>query len=235
MPGNIQCFEVVIIVLDLRSLCHAVTGRLKQRLNSLDRPTHRMQAAGALTTPWQTHINSLSGQLRAQRPFDKNLALRINCLLYLTFGLIDFLTGCRSLFGWQRAQALQQSRQLSLLAQIINPQLIKRALICAGRNRLQGSLQKRICVGHGFIHSAMMILISAWTRHAQNPECTKPARANNSRTGSAGKYRDCYCARLALAWLTSAANAALSCTARSAITRRSTAILAFFRPAISWL
>ena len=57
---NVERFEIVIIVLDLRAIDDAVTGGRENLLDTLERLTHRMQSARGLSPPRQRDIERLA-------------------------------------------------------------------------------------------------------------------------------------------------------------------------------
>ena len=66
MPWNIQCFEVVVIVFDLRAFRDAIANMAEELLDPLQRAGHWMQSAGRLTAPRQGYVDPLGCQLRSQ-------------------------------------------------------------------------------------------------------------------------------------------------------------------------
>ena len=65
MPWNIQCFEVVVIVFDLRAFRDAIANMAEELLDPLQSAGHWMQSAGRLTAPRQGYVDPLGCQLRS--------------------------------------------------------------------------------------------------------------------------------------------------------------------------
>ncbi len=65
---NVQRFEIMKVILDLRSRGHLESGLREDPLDAQARARHGMHAAGLLTAARQGHIDGALGELRAPAP-----------------------------------------------------------------------------------------------------------------------------------------------------------------------
>ena len=63
MAGNIQRFEVMVVIFDFRAGLNVVTDTRKECFDTLHGAGHRVQSTHLFTTTWQCDINGLAGQL----------------------------------------------------------------------------------------------------------------------------------------------------------------------------
>src|SRR5690606_6898039 len=148
MPRNIQRFEVVVVVLDFRAFSNAVTDMTEELLDSLKRTGNRMQSAAGFAATRQGHIDTLGSKPGAQCCLLKKGLLRIQLVLYTTFGRVDQGAGLRSLFGRQLAQRLHDLGQLAFLTEVLDPDLLQGISVLAMLHRLKRLRDQCIQVFH---------------------------------------------------------------------------------------
>ena len=130
--GNIQRFEVVIVVLDLRALCDLVSDIDEERLDARQGAGHRMQTAALHPAPIQGNVDGFRRQLGGDGGLLKLGLAALDQRLDPLLGLIDPGPGGGALLGSELAEAFQQLGELALLAQVFNPHLIKGGFIRRG-------------------------------------------------------------------------------------------------------
>ena len=137
---DIERLEIVVVVLDLRSVGEFETHAREQRFKPLERARDRMQSARAHAPPRQRDVdffgrNLARARLRLQRraPFRQRAG---ECLL----GIVDQLADGRTLFGRQAAQVLELFREHAFLAQVMHAQ-------CFHGAGIRGRVDARTCLG----------------------------------------------------------------------------------------
>ncbi len=148
MAGNIERFEVVVIVFDFRPLGDAVADMGEELLDALQRAGHRMQPAGSLTTPWKSDVDTLSCQLGAQCGLLQLGLARIQHVLHTILRGVDHRPRLGTFLGRQFAQGLHQLGQLAFLAEVLNPDLLQGRGVFTSLHRLEGLRDQCIQVFH---------------------------------------------------------------------------------------
>ncbi len=121
----IQCFEIVVVILDLRPLHHFKTGAAKQCLDALQGSRDRMLTAGSETTARQGNIDALLFQTLLERlGFKHFLALQYELLQHL-FRLVDRLPCLRALLFGQFSELFQLLGKNPALAEILDTHQIQ--------------------------------------------------------------------------------------------------------------
>jgi hypothetical protein len=148
MAGNIEGFEVVVIVFDFRPLLHRIAGFAEELFDALESAGDRVQPTQILTTTGQGHINRFTGKLLLQGLTFQIIATGVDCLFYLTFGLIDFLASGRALFSGKFAQSFCLLGNDAFFAKVLYANLIQRFQIPGFFDRFQTVLNELIQVFH---------------------------------------------------------------------------------------
>ncbi len=125
MLGNVERFEVVIVVFDLRTLGDFVTGSGEYLRDAINSDCDRVQAASILASPRKSDVDGFTGQFICQPGCYQLLLARLDCLLHFTFGNVDTLTGRRSFFCWQLAERFELCGEYTLFAKILDTQRIQ--------------------------------------------------------------------------------------------------------------
>src|SRR5690606_14324983 len=243
--GNIEGFEIVIVVFDLRPFGDVVADTGEEGRDPRQGAGYRVQAALLQRPPRQGHIDGVRRQLFRDAAILKVLAAGVEVILDLLLGPVDQRPRRGTLFTGKLAQALEQIGEHALLAQVFHPHLVQLGNIRRGFHSPDGLL----CEGRQIFHYDSFKLNSVCCCYKENRE---RAGALSLLFCTLKQYL-CYqyilpvlwlfpvrppgpaYARAAFAWATIAPKAGLSCTARSDRTLRSSSIPAFFRPAINLL
>ncbi len=122
---DVERLEVVIVVFDLRAFGDAVADMGEELFNTFQSPGHRMQTAGDLATARQGHIDGLGGQFGSQFGFFKQSLTRIESLCNTLLGNVDQGADLRTLLCRQIPQGLHHLSQFTLLAKVLNPDLLQ--------------------------------------------------------------------------------------------------------------
>ncbi|MNZ51215.1 hypothetical protein D3C78_690230 [compost metagenome] len=125
VAGDVERFEVVIVVFDLRAFGDAVANTGEELFDAFQSTGNRMQTTGGLTTARQGHVNGLGGEFGSQIGFFKQCLARIKDLCDTLLGNVDQRTDLRTLFCRQIPQGLHHLSQFTLLAKVVNPDLLQ--------------------------------------------------------------------------------------------------------------
>src|SRR5690606_30398065 len=137
VAGNVERFEVMVVVLDFRTLGHAVADMGEELLDALLGAGHRVQAARGLAAARQGDVDTFGGQPGLQRGgFQLRLA-RGEGALDLVTGGIDARAGLGALLGGKLAEGLHLQGYFALLAQVLDPDLFEGVGVCAALHGLQ--------------------------------------------------------------------------------------------------
>jgi hypothetical protein len=148
MAWDVEGFEVVVVVFDLRTFGNAVAYVSEELFDSLQRPGNRMQAARGLTATGQGDVDLFGSELGAQLGFFECRLARIEDICNTFLGFVDQRTHFGPLIGRQVAQGLHHLSQLTLLAKELNPDLLQGIDVFSVLHGLQSLRDQRIQVFH---------------------------------------------------------------------------------------
>ncbi|MNG01439.1 hypothetical protein D3C84_844200 [compost metagenome] len=148
VAGNVERFEVVVVVFDLRAFGDAVADVGEELLDALQGAGDRMQTTGGLATARQGHINALGGQTGAEFGFFEGRLARVEHLGDAFLGVVDQRANFWPLFGRQVAQGLHHLGQFAFLAKELNPDLFQGIDVFSAFHGLQGLGDQRVQVFH---------------------------------------------------------------------------------------
>ena len=148
MPGNIQSFEVVVIVFDFRPLLYAITGTGKDFLNALQGAGYRMQTTQVLPPSRQCYVNGFRRKPGFNGRFLKICPPCVDGLLHLPLGFIDLLAGRRALLRRELAQSFCLLGNHTLFAEVFHTNLIKRLQVVGLFYGIQPVLNQLLQVFH---------------------------------------------------------------------------------------
>ena len=123
--GEVQRGEIVEIVLDFRARAYAESGVAEDAVDPGHRTGDRMAATDRGTTPRQSDIHCVAGELGLQGCCIERLATIIDLRLQRLLGLVDLLTGLGTFVCGQFTQGFQTRSQLTLLAKVSHPDRIQ--------------------------------------------------------------------------------------------------------------
>jgi hypothetical protein len=146
---NIQCGEIMEVVLDLRTLTDGKTGSAKDRFYALLGQGNRMQAAGMLTPTWQAHIDGIGCQRSTKCVSLKRRTMQIQFCFQRISGRIDHLTCGTPLGIRQGTELLEQRSQFAFFAQVTDTHGIQQREITRSGKFRSGTGQQRLDVMHG--------------------------------------------------------------------------------------
>ena len=122
---QVQCLKVIIILLYLRAHLYREAHLHEDALDFHQRHGQGMQMTARGTAPRQGNINLFAGQALLQLRFTELLVLLRNQLLQLLTGIIHNLADAWPVLLGKLPQASQDSGQLTLLAQVLYPDIIQ--------------------------------------------------------------------------------------------------------------
>ena len=145
---EVQCLEVVPVVLDLRTVGQLVAEPAEDFGDPLQRARHRVDAAALPVAARQGHVDGLTGQARVERGFLQHRPARGQRLPDLVADPVDGFAGGLALVGRQGAQLLELGGDAALLAQQSHAQGFQ----CVGRLRGGDVGQRARGQGFDFAH-----------------------------------------------------------------------------------
>ena len=235
--GNIECFEVVIIVFDFRTFLDLIANPNEKILDPVERLGDGMQAADFPIAARQGHVDGFGGKAPLDIGRGETLPARLDPFLHRSLGLVDARARRRPLLRRQGAESLQHGGQHTLFAQVTDPHRFERRQGLGtgygghrfGYHSIEIIHDSARCIATGAV---LEYLAAATPTDQKKRGKSAPFPPYFPRRRAAGAPPQ---TNAALARAATVANAALSCTARSASTRRSSSILARFRPATNRL
>ncbi len=147
--GRVQGREIEKVFLDFGAVGHFEADRAEQRLDALQRPRHRMQAAAYLGTAGQRDIQRLFRQACDQRRLADRFAPLVQCSFDSHLGHVDRGAGRLFLFRRQLAQPLEQFGDLPALAEETGFHLFQRIRVGNGSESHPGFANDLIEIFHG--------------------------------------------------------------------------------------
>ena len=125
MAWDVERFEVVVVVFDLRAFGNAVADVGEELFDTFQSAGNRMQTTRGLAAARQGHVNGLGGQFGGQVGLFKQCLARIENLCDTLLGNVDQGADLRTLFCRQIPQGLHHLSQFALLAKVVNPDLLQ--------------------------------------------------------------------------------------------------------------
>ncbi|MNF81348.1 hypothetical protein D3C84_636170 [compost metagenome] len=125
VAGNVERFEVVVVVFDLGAFGDAVANAGEELLDALQGAGNRVQATGGLAAARQGHVDTLGRELGGQCCLLKRLFAGVQGVLNALLGGIDQGADLGTLLCRQVAQGLHHLGQLALLAKVVNANLLQ--------------------------------------------------------------------------------------------------------------
>ncbi len=122
---DVQRFEIMKVVLDLRARGHLESRLGEDPLDAQPRSRDGMQAAGFLTAARQGHIEGALRQLQGQCRLLQADATHLQRRLNRGLRIVDPLARGRPLIRGKRPQALELLREQPLLAQQPHPHFVQ--------------------------------------------------------------------------------------------------------------
>ena len=132
--GNVECFEVVEVVLDLGAFHDVEPEVAKERLDPFQGPGNRVEAAGPLSPSRKGHVDSFPAELGVHRGPGQCLAPGSRRLRERVLDLVERLAGGRPLGGGERAETPELLGDDPLTTEKTNPHTLH---FLAGRGRVQ--------------------------------------------------------------------------------------------------
>ena len=148
MARDVEGLEVVVIVFDLGPLLDGIAGPGEEMLDPLEGAGNRVQSTQVLTTARQSHINGFTGKFLLDGGTFKIASPGIDGFFDLPLGFIDFLAGGRALLSRKLAQSFRLLGNHTLLAKILNTNLIKCLQAVGAINCCQPVLNQLLQVFH---------------------------------------------------------------------------------------
>lgn len=148
VAGNVERFEVVVVVFDLRAFGDAVADVGEELLDAFQGTGDRMQTTGGLATARQGYINALGSQTGAELGLFKRRLARVEDLGDAFLGVVDQRANLWPLFGRQIAQGLHHLGQFAFLAKEVHPDLFQGIDVFSAFHGLQGLGDQRVQVFH---------------------------------------------------------------------------------------
>jgi len=136
---QVQCLKVIVIVFDLRTVCHRKAHAQKDLPNFVFHDGQRMHAAHLLRLARQRDVHGFCRQLMRQRSLRQTLLFVCQQLFDVRAHLIGELPHCRTLLRRELSHLLQDRRQLSFFSQILHTQIFQQFRIRTVSQRLLGS------------------------------------------------------------------------------------------------
>ncbi len=148
MAWDVERFEVVIIVFDLRAFGNAVANVGEELLDSFQSAGNRMQTASGLATARQGHVNGFGRELGRKISLLERRLARIENLCDTLFGFVDQRADFWTLISRQIPQGLHHLSQFALLAKVQNPDLLQGIDIFSALHGLKCLRDQRVQVFH---------------------------------------------------------------------------------------
>ena len=125
MRRQVECFEVVIVVFDLRARHDPVAGTEEDVLDPPHRLRNRMQASRVLATAGQRHVDDIFAESSGELLRRQRRSARFDCLYHGVFRRIVPSARRRPLSGVEEPQRPGQQRQLALFPQVFDPDFVQ--------------------------------------------------------------------------------------------------------------
>ena len=135
----------MVVVFDLGTGGDAIADVGEQTLDTLQGAGDRVQATGGLAPPGQGHVDAFCGEASGQCGLLQRRLAAVDCVLDTFLGGVDQRASLGTLLSGEVAQGLHDLGQLTLLAQVIDPELfqgigvfgVPHGLQCLGDQRIQ--------------------------------------------------------------------------------------------------
>ncbi|MCY1300387.1 hypothetical protein D9M70_499500 [compost metagenome] len=148
VAGNVERFEVVVVVFDFGAFGNAVANPGEELLDALKSTGNRMQATGGLATARQGHIDTLGRELGGQGSLLKRLFADTQGVLNALLGGVDQCADLGTLLSRQVAQGLHHLGQFAFLAKVVNANLLQGAHVFGLLHGLKRLRDQRIQIFH---------------------------------------------------------------------------------------
>ena len=122
---QIECLEVVVVLLDLRAFLDGEAHAEEDVLDALERQRQRMQMAERLLAARQRDVDLLALETCLHLAGLEFLILLLDESSDLRLRLVDDLADLRPVFLCQRSHAAQDGRELALLAEELDADIVE--------------------------------------------------------------------------------------------------------------